>query len=100
SALHRGLAIDHPPFFPRDGRKLDPRKCFARKMKEAATEKRGQRLYRYQESLLATGNSQPSLTVGCEHASRHKHVHVRMPLQGARPGMEHGKRSDLASQVV
>lgn len=96
--LDRGLGEDDPALVPGDLGKLDLWQRATRQTQEAPTKVLGQRTHRYQKRFAAPLGSKPCAPIGCQSASGHEHVDVRMPLECARPSVQHRERTDAAAE--
>jgi hypothetical protein len=93
-----GLGEDDPALVPGDVGQAQLGDRSAGEREEATAEAFGQRVNVHEEGLFARRRLQPSPTIGSEAATGHEQVDVRVPLEGASPGVEDGERADVTTE--
>jgi hypothetical protein len=93
-----GLGEDDPALVPVDDRQPQAGHGAASEMEEATSKELGQGPLGHEKRLLARRRNEPGQPIGGERAGGHEQVDVGVPLERARPDVEHGKRADVPAE--
>jgi len=95
-----GLREHDPALVPGDLGQVQAWRGGAGAREEATSEELRQGVDRHEEGLAPLGRRPPRAAVARDPAGGDEQVDVRMPLEGARPGVEHGERADAPAEPV
>ena len=84
--------------FPLQIRQLNRWHRFPSEEQKSAAELLGQCFDGYEKFLLSTASGPPRTAV-IQRSTGHQHVDVRMPIESARPSMQHRERPDASTKV-
>jgi hypothetical protein len=93
-----GLGEDDPALVPGNDGQAQLGHCIACEREEATAEALGQCGLGHEEGLIARGRHEPGLSIGGEAASGDEQVDVRVPLEGASPGVQDSESTDAPAQ--
>ncbi|MEY4550775.1 MAG: hypothetical protein RL685_6970 [Pseudomonadota bacterium] len=100
TGARNGLGEDDPALAPGDDRQLQAGHGAASEMEEASSKELRQGSLGHEEGLLAARRSEPGQPIGGETTGGREQVDVRVPLEGARPGVQHGESADVPAEPV
>jgi hypothetical protein len=98
SGASNGFGEDDPALVPGDVGQRQARHGTASEMAEATSKELGQGPLGHEIRLLASRRYEPGQPIGGEAAGGHEQVDVRVPLEGAGPGVQHSACSDAPAE--